>query len=117
MRFSRNRLKLNFLFLTIFSFVLFGSYLFIQKVYSLQFIESDHFQDQALSYRERVEVLEAKRGTIYDKHFNVLASSIQSYNVAIRPNEINDLGLIKVCLLYTSPSPRDLSTSRMPSSA
>lgn len=96
MRFSRNRLKLNFLFLTIFSFVLFGSFLFIQKVYSLQFIESDHFQDQALSYRERVEVLEAKRGTIYDKHFNVLASSIQSYNVAIRPNEINDLGLIKI---------------------
>ena len=96
MRFSRNRLKLNFLFLTIFSFVLFGSYLFIQKVYSLQFIESDHFQDQALSYRERVEVLEAKRGTIYDKHFNVLASSIQSYNVAIRPNEISDLGFIKV---------------------
>ncbi len=96
MRFSRNRLKLNFLFLTIFSFVLFGSFLFIQKVYSLQFIESDHFQDQALSYRERVEVLEARRGTIYDKHFNVLASSIQSYNVAIRPNEINDLGLIKV---------------------
>ena len=96
MRFSRNRLKLNFFFLTIFSFVLFGSFLFIQKVYSLQFIESDHFQDQALSYRERVEVLEAKRGTIYDKHFNVLASSIQSYNVAIRPNEINDLGLIKI---------------------
>ena len=96
MRFSRNRLKLNFLFLTIFSFVLFGSFLFIQKVYSLQFIESDHFQDQALSYRERVEVLEAKRGTIYDKHFNVLASSIHSYNIAIRPNEINDLGLIKI---------------------
>ena len=26
-------------------------------------------------------------------------------------------GLIPSCLLYTSPSPRDLSTSRMPSSA
>ena len=26
-------------------------------------------------------------------------------------------GDIKICLLYTSPSPRDLSTSRMPSSA
>jgi len=96
MRLNSNRLKLNFLFLMIFSFVLFGSFLFIQKVYSLQFIESDHFQDQALSYRERVEVLEAKRGTIFDKHFNVLASSIQSYNVAIKPNEINDLGLVKV---------------------
>ena len=28
-----------------------------------------------------------------------------------------DIGLPGVCLLYTSPSPRDLSTSRMPSSA
>ena len=27
------------------------------------------------------------------------------------------LALLCVCLLYTSPSPRDLSTSRMPSSA
>ena len=26
-------------------------------------------------------------------------------------------GLVMDCLLYTSPSPRDLSTSRMPSSA
>ena len=26
-------------------------------------------------------------------------------------------GWYKICLLYTSPSPRDLSTSRMPSSA
>ena len=29
---------------------------------------------------------------------------------------VND-GLADACLLYTSPSPRDLSTSRMPSSA
>ena len=28
-----------------------------------------------------------------------------------------ELLLAKICLLYTSPSPRDLSTSRMPSSA
>ena len=26
-------------------------------------------------------------------------------------------GVLRACLLYTSPSPRDLSTSRMPSSA
>ena len=31
------------------------------------------------------------------------------------PNGIK--GIILCCLLYTSPSPRDLSTSRMPSSA
>ena len=29
----------------------------------------------------------------------------------------NEKGVDSICLLYTSPSPRDLSTSRMPSSA
>ena len=28
-----------------------------------------------------------------------------------------EMGVYENCLLYTSPSPRDLSTSRMPSSA
>ena len=31
--------------------------------------------------------------------------------------EASDITLVDTCLLYTSPSPRDLSTSRMPSSA
>ena len=31
--------------------------------------------------------------------------------------ELDDFELLTSCLLYTSPSPRDLSTSRMPSSA
>ena len=34
-----------------------------------------------------------------------------------RPDLRFEMELIDVCLLYTSPSPRDLSTSRMPSSA
>ena len=29
----------------------------------------------------------------------------------------HDVKAVSLCLLYTSPSPRDLSTSRMPSSA
>ena len=46
----------------------------------------------------------------------------RSWNAGIDPNNtINDVGfinaLLDTCLLYTSPSPRDLSTSRMPSSA
>ena len=31
--------------------------------------------------------------------------------------EVGDTVDVHTCLLYTSPSPRDLSTSRMPSSA
>ena len=35
-----------------------------------------------------------------------------------RPKALNALNPeVLACLLYTSPSPRDLSTSRMPSSA
>ena len=40
---------------------------------------------------------------------DVLLASIQFFT--------QDLERLFVCLLYTSPSPRDLSTSRMPSSA
>ena len=36
---------------------------------------------------------------------------LRAFNVAIEEKEVF------TCLLYTSPSPRDLSTSRMPSSA
>ena len=32
-------------------------------------------------------------------------------------NYVKTADLNRICLLYTSPSPRDLSTSRMPSSA
>ena len=32
-------------------------------------------------------------------------------------NDVDDTEPSEICLLYTSPSPRDLSTSRMPSSA
>ena len=96
MKLSSNKIKLNFLFVLVIILVIFGSYLFIQKVYTLQFIESDFFENQALSYRQRVEILEAKRGTIYDKNFNVLASSVQSYNVVVKSNEIDDLGFVSV---------------------
>ena len=34
-----------------------------------------------------------------------------------RKNYIFDVGATQVCLLYTSPSPRDRTRSRMPSSA
>ena len=41
--------------------------------------------------------------------------------LVVTPNEASKIGykfyLPRTCLLYTSPSPRDLTTSRMPSSA
>ena len=42
----------------------------------------------------------------------------RKHNIAKREeNRLADAGKIKDCLLYTSPSPRDMRRSRMPSSA
>ena len=59
--------------------------------------------------------------------FNSIVGTYPIDNGSIKFNEkevselpvpvIAKLGLLRTCLLYTSPSPRDLSTSRMPSSA
>ena len=41
----------------------------------------------------------------------------KSYQFRVKANSSDYYSYIGNCLLYTSPSPRDLSTSRMPSSA
>ena len=54
---------------------------------------------------------------VNDQHIEIpqeLISLHEDFTLAIDGVTINTL---KLCLLYTSPSPRDLSTSRMPSSA
>eukprot|EP00829_Urostomides_striatus_P014129 TRINITY_DN407_c0_g3_i1.p2 TRINITY_DN407_c0_g3~~TRINITY_DN407_c0_g3_i1.p2 ORF type:complete len:129 (+),score=9.42 TRINITY_DN407_c0_g3_i1:124-510(+) len=51
---------------------------------------------------------------------NILQPHLTHYSHYPHPSWRNSLPLIHIidpCLLYTSPSPRDLSTSRMPSSA
>ena len=47
-------------------------------------------------------------------------SKYRAADIEVKKNSIVPGGLFEIsksCLLYTSPSPRDLSTSRMPSSA
>ena len=46
------------------------------------------------------------------------AKEVRCWRKSLSADELKLLGTLgAVCLLYTSPSPRDLSTSRMPSSA
>ena len=50
------------------------------------------------------------------EHIDLVSST--SINIVMNHHvELLDEVIINTCLLYTSPSPRDLSTSRMPSSA
>ena len=66
--------------------------LFIEKLNS-------HFDKNGFTYYA-TEILETK------EFIGMIGLAFQEYKTAYTP-----------CLLYTSPSPRDLSTSRMPSSA
>ena len=72
----------------------------------------------------RIKIMEVLASTALQEEAHFSAEDI--YRELILKNE--DIGLATVyrvltqfeaaaCLLYTSPSPRDLSTSRMPSSA
>ena len=48
---------------------------------------------------------------------NTVARQYIASYIEGRVNRTSDVTEVLSCLLYTSPSPRDLSTSRMPSSA
>ena len=66
-------------------------------------------------------IVKGKLGEI-EQEFSDVSVKINDGVITVeRPSEAKDHkskhGLYRACLLYTSPSPRDLSTSRMPSSA
>ena len=75
------------------------------------------------------QVMHDKGFTSFNSFFNTLVvNAIQTHDgkrTVKKPDVFNDSNIsfkeklfqYSDCLLYTSPSPRDLSTSRMPSSA
>ena len=68
-----------------------------------------------------VESIRTENFFKYEKQGYKVVPSAKAANFTMNRKAIRDLAFedlnIKTCLLYTSPSPRDLSTSRMPSSA
>ena len=77
----------------------------------LRYLESYQFRLVKESLRERDLLLNLM------PHISWPLQFILPHNKNLRPYWMLRLGLYIYCLLYTSPSPRDLSTSRMPSSA
>ena len=53
----------------------------------------------------------------FERHYNVFANSFKGIDALVAYSVKANSNIAILCLLYTSPSPRDLSTSRMPSSA
>ena len=72
----------------------------------------------AYSVRESNEIPENHQGLSTAIIHDQVGSSTDSFSASgIETDDYADSSKSTGCLLYTSPSPRDLSTSRMPSSA
>ena len=80
---------------------------------SWRFVDATHDFDAAGAVFPFPEVL-----TIQNLSFDRLSEDFIGIKIGdVSGNAIANSGFASTCLLYTSPSPRDLSTSRMPSSA
>ena len=70
--------------------------------------------DEALAkHADWAEELQTRYAFTRENVTDILEQEIGQVFAAV----LEHAGVYKCCLLYTSPSPRDLSTSRMPSSA
>ena len=64
--------------------------------------------------KKEVDIAEFK--SLVESNHKILGLDIGSKRIGVAISTSDMTGALP-CLLYTSPSPRDLSTSRMPSSA
>ena len=92
------KIKLSSLFILLNIFVLFTSVLFIEEIYKLQFSDSEYFKNQALSNRQKIDIIEAKRGSILDREFNEVSETINAFNIGIYPEQIHDKELVSELL-------------------
>ena len=92
------KIKLSSLFIVLNIFVLFTSVLFIEEIYKLQFSDSEYFKNQALSNRQKIDIIEAKRGSILDREFNEVSETINAFNIGIYPEQIDDKELVSELL-------------------
>ena len=71
-----------------------------------------------MSPEERVAIISTKHGEMVVEFYpDVAPMHVESFIALAEEEYFNGTTFHRVCLLYTSPSPRDKTVSRMPSSA
>eukprot|EP00831_Metopus_contortus_P047461 TRINITY_DN38308_c0_g1_i1.p2 TRINITY_DN38308_c0_g1~~TRINITY_DN38308_c0_g1_i1.p2 ORF type:complete len:114 (+),score=36.17 TRINITY_DN38308_c0_g1_i1:120-461(+) len=95
-------------------------------VYKRQYQRRVHGANTIRVLQKRIDQVQLEKYEVHtlqlkDEKARILnmenARTIQLEENLRRQQENTRARELKICLLYTSPSPRDLSTSRMPSSA
>src|SRR5674476_157840 len=66
---------------------------------------------------EKAQVNKIETNVDFIFYFSGITGTVNGYEDYETYIKINEIGLLHLCLLYTSPSPRDRQKSRMPSSA
>lgn len=56
------------------------------RLFWMQVVRYDYYQDKALNFQTRDDIIEPKRGTIYDRNMKVLAESAATESVMFNPN-------------------------------
>ena len=74
----------------VFLFCMLALVVVIGRLVYLQLVVGETYAQRASNRRSNVQVLQARRGTIYDRNGNVLAASEPCYDVYCNPQEIKD---------------------------
>ena len=72
-------------------FIGLGLGLGVFRLADYQIVEADKLRERADARRLLAQTLYAKRGTIYDRNGNVLASSVECRNIAVNPQLVEDV--------------------------
>lgn len=75
----------------IMGFIGLGLSLGVFRLADYQIVEADKLRERADARRLLAQTLYAKRGTIYDRNGNVLASSVECRNIAVNPQLVEDV--------------------------
>lgn len=62
----------------------------IGRLAYLQLVENERYQTRAIDQQMRETVIQAKRGSIYDRNMNTLATSASVWEVSLNPTNISD---------------------------
>ncbi len=60
------------------------------RLFWMQVVRYDYYQDKALNFQTRDDIIEPKRGTIFDRNMKVLAESAATESVMFNPNGLSE---------------------------
>lgn len=89
---EKHIIKRYFIVLAVFFAV---AVLIVYKLFTIQFVEGDKYEDLAQSTVYRTFTIDPNRGNIYDSKMNLLATSVTKYEIRFDPVSVSDANFKK----------------------